>query len=428
MDRRTFCLSAAAAVAASRSSTLAALAQAVPSAPAVSTTPLVPAAPPVPHIGPLITLSEIEAIDRERILRAANEYLTAPPITITASSSPRSKGGKHDYFSEADYWWPDPKNPDGPYIERDGYSDPTNFNDHRLALIRLSLIVPALAAAWLITQDKRYAEHAAVHLRAWFLTADTRMNPSLDYAQAVWGHSPGRSYGIIDTLHLVEVTRAARHLEAAQAMTTAEFAGVREWFTEYLLWMRASTNGQAEEAAQNNHGTCWTVQVAAFAAYIGNENAMSLCRSRFRDHLLPDQMAADGSFPLELKRSKPYNYSLFDLDMLAMVCVIASASGMSPSGATNNLWQFALPNGNIYKKAVDFMFPFIEDKSKWPYPHDVEYFDDLPNRQPSLLFAGLAYREPKYIALWRTLPAEPKTPEIIRNFPIRQPVLWLRAV
>jgi hypothetical protein len=114
--------------------------------------------------------------------------------------------------------------------------------------------------------------------------------------------------------------------------------------------------------------------------------------------------------------------------MLAMICVIASASGLSPSGATNNLWQFALPDGNLYKRAVDFMFPYIEDKSKWPYPHDVEYFDDLPNRQPSLLFAGLAYREPKYIALWRTLPADPKTPEIIRNFPIRQPVLWVRPL
>jgi len=267
-----------------------------------------------------------------------------------------------------------------------------------------------------------------VHLRAWFLNPETRMNPSLDYAQAVRGLAPGRSYGIIDTLHLVEVTRAARHLEVAQAMTPTESAGVREWFTEYLLWMRASTNGQAEEAAKNNHGTCWTVQAAAFAAYIGNENAMSLCRERFRDHLLPEQMAADGSFPLELKRSKPYNYSLFNLDMLAMVCVIASASGVSPSGTTNNLWQFALPNGNLYKKAVDFMFPTIEDKSKWRYAHDVEYFDDLPNRRPSLLFAGLAYREPKYIALWRTLPPDPKTPEIIRNFPIRQPVLWVRPV
>jgi hypothetical protein len=402
MNRRAFCLSAAAAVASTRARALAALAQ-----PAGN--------------GPLITLAEIERIDHDRILHAANEYLSQPPITVSASSSPRSKGGKHDYFSEGDYWWPDPKNPNGPYIRRDGYSNPQNFNDHREALIRLSLIVPAMTAAWIITQEKRYAERAAVHLRAWFLDPETKMNPSLEYAQAIWGVSPGRGTGIIDTLHLVEVTRAARHLEGAQVMTAAESAGVREWFTEYLIWMRASKNGQEEEAAKNNHGTCWAAQAAAFAAFIGNENALSLCRSRFREHLLPDQMAPDGSFPLELERTKPYSYSLFDLDMLAMVCLIASTPA-------DNLWRFALANGDTYKKAVDFMYPYIEDKNKWPYPHDVEYFDDLPNRQPSLLFAGLAYREPKYIALWRTLPPDPKSAEIIRNFPVRQPVLWVRPV
>ncbi len=411
MNRRTFCLSAAAAtLAASRTKTFAAQT----------------ASPPV--TGPLITLREIEAIDHDRILRAANAYLTAPPITITATPAARSKGGIHDYYSEADYFWPDPKNPEGPYINRDGFSNPQNFNDHRLALIRLSLIVPALTAAWVLTQENRYATAAATHLRAWFLAPETKMNPSLDYAQAVKGVATGRSYGIIDTLHLVEVARAARHLEMAQAMTAAEFAGVREWFTEYLLWMRASTPGQTEEEAKNNHGTCWTVQAASFASFIGNENAIEMCRARFRDHLLPDQMAADGSFPLELKRSKPYSYSLFNLDMMAMVCVITLGIGVSPSGATNNLFQFALPNGDTYKKAVDFMYPYIADKSKWPYPHDVEYFGDLPNRQPSLLFAGLAYREQKFIDLWRKLPADPKTPEIIRNFPIRQPVLWLRGV
>jgi hypothetical protein len=407
MNRRDFCFSAAASVCAPA---FAAIAQ--PSASA----------------GPLITLADIEKIDRERILRAANEYLSQPPITVTAASSPRSKGGKHDYFSEGDYWWPDPKNPNGPYISRDGYSNPQKFNEHRAALIRLSLIVPALTAAWLVTQEKRYAERAAVHLRAWFLDAATRMNPSLDYAQAVWGVSPGRSFGIIDTLHLVEVTRAARHLESAKVMTPAEATGVRDWFTQYMLWMVTSKNGQEEEAAKNNHGTCWVVQVAAFAAFTGDESVMRLCRGRFRDHLLPDQLAADGSFPLELARTKPYSYSLFNLDMLAMVCLIASGSGAEPNGATNDLWQFALPNGNRYQRAVEFMFPFIEDKSKWPYAHDVEYFDDLPNRQPSLLFAGLAYRELKYIALWCTLPPDPKTAEVIRNFPIRQPVLWVQPV
>ncbi len=406
MNRRNFCFSVAAfAAAASRRSS------AAPSRTSDVSTPL-------------ITAREVAGIDRERILRAANEYLAQPPITITAYSSPRSKGGKHDYFSEGDYWWPDPKNPDGPYIRRDGYSNPANFNDHREALIRLSLHVPALTAAWLITKDTRYAQHAVLHLRAWFLDPATRMNPSLDYAQAIWGITPGRGTGVIDTLHLVEVSRAARHLGKTSALTTTEFAGVRDWFAQYLDWMRTSKNGKEEEAAKNNHGTCWVAQAAAFAALTGNEEAMALCRERFKDHLVPDQLAPDGSFPLELARTKPYSYSLFDLDVLSIVCEIASAPVDSP----DNLWQFKMANGNTYQKAVDFMFPFIQDKSKWPYAHDVEYWDDLPNRQPSLLFAGLAYREPKYIALWRTLRPDPTTAEIIRNFPVRQPLLWVTPV
>ncbi|HZP06909.1 MAG TPA: alginate lyase family protein [Terracidiphilus sp.] len=373
---------------------------------------------------PLITAQEVARIDRARILHAADAYLPQPPITITASSSPRSKGDKHDYFSEGDYWWPDPKNPNGAYIRRDGYSNPANFNDHREALIRLSLHVPALTAAWLVTRDKRYAQHAALHLRAWFLDPATKMNPSLDYAQAIWGVTPGRGTGVIDTLHLVEVSRAARHLEKAQVLTAAEFAGVRDWFAQYLDWMQTSKNGKEEEAAKNNHGTCWVAQAAAFAALTHNEDAMALCRERFKNDLMPNQLAANGSFPMELARTKPYSYSLFDLDVLAIVCEIASAPGDSP----DDLWQFKLANGNTYEKAVEFMFPFIQDKSKWPYAHDVEYFDDLPNRQPSLLFAGLAYREPKYIALWRTLRPDPTTAEIIRNFPVRQPLLWVTPV
>jgi hypothetical protein len=85
--------------------------------------------------------------DRERVLQAANQYLSKAPITITAFSSQRSAGGVHDFFSEGDYWWPDPQNPDGPYIQRDGMSNPGNFTDHLRYLVRLGVEVPALAAA-----------------------------------------------------------------------------------------------------------------------------------------------------------------------------------------------------------------------------------------------------------------------------------------
>src|SRR4029450_11807317 len=150
---------------------------------------------------------DVAYIERARVLKAANQYLKEQPITITASTSPRSAGGVHDFFSEGDYWWPDPANPDGPYIQRDGMSNPDNFVDHRRYLMRLSVQVPALAAAWKITRDKRYARSAARHLRAWFIDESTRMNPNLQYAQAIHGRFTGRGIGIIDTIHLVEVAR-----------------------------------------------------------------------------------------------------------------------------------------------------------------------------------------------------------------------------
>src|SRR5262249_18710410 len=129
----------------------------------------------------------VAAFDRKRVLDAAAKYLREQPVTVTASSSDRSAGGKHDFFSEGDYWWPDPQNPGGPYVQRDGMSNPDNFVDHRRYLMRLSVQVPALVAAWRITGDRRFADHAVRHLNAWFVNNETRMNPSLQYSQAIHG-------------------------------------------------------------------------------------------------------------------------------------------------------------------------------------------------------------------------------------------------
>jgi hypothetical protein len=95
------------------------------------------------------------------------------------------------------------------------------------------------------------------------------------------------------------------------------------------------------------------------------------------------------SLPLELARTKPYSYSLFDVDVLSGIC-------QSLSNREDNLWRFKGPNGAGVGDAVAFLFPSIATKSKWPYAKDVEYFDDLPSRRPSLLFAGEALGRPQY--------------------------------
>ena len=352
------------------------------------------------------------AFDRARVLKAADGYLREKPVTVTASRSERSAGGLHDFFSEGDYWWPDPKNPSGPYIQRDGMTNPDNFVEHRRAMMRLSVQMPALTAAWLITGQRRYADHARWHLRAWFVDEATRMNPNLQFAQAIHGRTKGRGIGIIDTIHLVEVARAAEHLKAD--------VGVTQWFAEYASWMMTHPNGKEERDAKNNHGTCFAMQIAAFGKLTGDEKLLGWAREQYKTVLLPNQMGPDGSFPLELKRTKPYGYSLFNLDAMATLVEIVSAR-------RDDLWRFELADGRGMRKALEYMTPYIRDKKKWPLADDVMYHKEWPMRHCALLFAGESLNRPEFTELWKTLPADSDVEEVIRNYFVRQPVLWVGA-
>lgn len=214
--------------------------------------------------------SEVINILEAHILRQAEWALQQKPITVTAYTSKRSAGGIHDFYSEGDYWWPDSTNVGGSYVQRDGLTNPDNFTAHRLAMIRFSKIIGSLASAYLITKNKQYVTHAALHLHAWFVSPVTRMNPNLLYAQAISGRVTGRGIGIIDTIHLIEVSQGALVLGKSSAFPKSLQTQVKEWFTNYLEWLTTHEYGVAEMNAKNNHGTCYVMQVAAFAKLTNN--------------------------------------------------------------------------------------------------------------------------------------------------------------
>jgi hypothetical protein len=245
------------------------------------------------------------------------------------------------------------------------------------------------------------------------------MNPNLQYAQAVPGRSPGRSYGIIDGLHLVEIPPAITAMQTSPAFPAEVLAGLKQWFRDMTDWLMTSENGRIEAAAKNNHSVAYFVQIAAFARFTGDELKLTECRRQFKEVFVANQMAVDGSFPLELNRTKPYGYSIFQLDNLATLCKVLSTTN-------ENLWTFKLADGRGIRVAMEFLYPYLADKSKWPHPPDVQAWDAWPARQPGLLLAGLALREPKYLELWRKLPADPTDPEVRRNIAITQPILWLQ--
>ena len=360
----------------------------------------------------------VAKFDRERIIEAAERYLNEEPVTVTAAQCERSMGGLHDFYSEGDYWWPDPENPGGPYIRRDGQTNPENFVAHRKAMRNMSIWVPTLVAAYKITGDEKYAEQAIKHLKAWFSNEETMMNPSLLYSQAIMGRVTGRGIGIIDTLHLTEVAKAIQVLSELGYLSGDDLTGIKNWFVAYLDWMTTHDFGIAERDNGNNHSTCWTVQVGAFANLVGDDAQLAFCRDFYKNTLLPGQMAKDGSFPRELGRTKPYGYSLFNLEAMAMVCEILSVP-------EDNLWTYETDDSLSIGLGLAYMYPYMVDKSIWPLEPDVMYYDAWPLRHPFLLFGGLELDEPAYIELWKTLDPDPKVEEVIRNFWIRQPVLWV---
>jgi len=355
---------------------------------------------------------------KSEIIARADKALVEKPVTITDFVCHRSAGGIHDFYSEGDYWWPDPNNPDGPYIHKDGMTNPDNFVDHRRVMTRLSRIAGMLASAYKITGDEKYVEQAFLHFKAWFADPATMMNPSLLYAQAIKGRFTGRGIGIIDTIQLMEVAQAIRVMENAECIDKELLADIKSWFSDYLGWLMTHKYSIDEMNARNNHSTCWVMQVAAFARLTGDEKIMDFCRNRFRDILLPNQMATDGSFPEELRRTKPYGYSLFNLDAMTMVCLILTDNN-------HDLINYTTADGKTLKKGIEFLFPYVADKNKWTWPQDVMYWDEWPVAHPFLIFGAREFGMKSWFETWKSLEHFPEVEEVIRNLPVRNPLIWM---
>ena len=363
---------------------------------------------------------DLRAIEGPRIREKAAQYLKEMPVTVTAEQCERSEGGRHDYYSEGDYWWPDPDDPEGPYVQRDGESNPDNFYAHRHAMVRLSEIVGTLTSAFVLDRDRVYLDHALRHLNAWFVDPDTRMNPSLLYGQAIKGRNSGRSIGIIDTLHLTEVARGAKVLGESGMVDASMMDDIRDWFSQYLDWINTHPYGQTEKVHPNNHGVCWSAQAGAFANLVGDDSMLTWIRRQFKDVYLAEMMAEDGGFPAELARTKPYGYSLFVIDAMATVAQIVSTK-------EDDLWTYTLPDGRGMTKGIGFIHPYIQDKDRWTFGEDVLYWEEWPVRHPSLLLGGIPLGRSDWVDTWSQLEADSTTFEVLRNLPVRHPLLWLEA-
>jgi len=320
------------------------------------------------------------------LLKKADKALLASPYSVTQKSVTPPSGDKHDYMSVGPYWWPNPDTPDGlPWVKRDGETNPTSEKGGTDKPVLNSMLndVSAMALAYTYTQDEKYAQHGAALLNAWFIDPKTRMNPNLNFAQAVPGVSAGRIYGVIETRWLVRLTDDITLLSASDALTQEAVKSIKAWLTDYLKWLTQSDIGKGACDAYNNHGSYCEAQTAALAYFVGNKKLAKKYVKRLFETRMAKQFEPNGAQPDELKRTRPLHYSVFNLEAYFIAARVGDALDM-------NYWDYTAKNGANIKQAIDFILPAIYNKGYWA---DNAY---SPKMRVARLYYFLQYAHEKY--------------------------------
>jgi hypothetical protein len=115
-----------------------------------------------------------------------------------------------------------------------------------------------------------------------------------------------------------------------------------------------------ESQELNNHGTFACLQKAAIALMLGRIDVV-------RDEVesakrrIDSNIATDGSQPHEVKRTRTWHYSCFNLLALTRLAEISQKVGV-------DLWTYQGSNGQCLHHAVEYLVPAAIGRSPWQYP------------------------------------------------------------
>jgi hypothetical protein len=297
----------------------------------------------------------------DQLFAAAQKALKDKPVSVMDKNHVPPSGDKHDFISQAPYFWRDTNSPDGRYIRRDGERNPESGKDSDAGRIgQVCSDVHTLALAFYFTGNEAFAAHATELLRVWFLNPATRMNPNLNFGQGIPGEVDGRPMGIIGTRGFVGLVDAIQLLNNSASWTAADQKGMVAWMTEYLHWLQTSKIGVGEGDATNNHGTFYDTQAAAIAAFVGQKDLARQIILTAREKRIAKQIEPNGKMPRELQRTKSFSYSAFNLRALVDLASLGQNLGL-------DFWHYQTPDGRSIHKALEFMAPYVNRQTRWPY-------------------------------------------------------------
>lgn len=290
------------------------------------------------------------------IVKQADDICKASPVFVTDKKKSYS-GNKHNFESLSIYLWPDPKNPNGPYITKDGQINP-EYKEYDLPkLDKLTTYSRYLSVAFYLTGDIKYYQAFCRQLDTWFIDKQTKMIPNFEYSQFIPGRNNGKgcSAGIIDAYNFNDVIEAIRLTNTIQDIGSKRTKSMKKWFKSFASWMQNSDIGKGERNMTNNHGTAYDITLYNMCAFSGETKVCDKVLASFTTLRIDPQISDDGKQPMELKRTKAFHYSIYNLTHIIDFAILLHNEGKAFTGTKK------------VEEALKYLSQYIGQQSTFPY-------------------------------------------------------------
>jgi len=212
-----------------------------------------------------------------------------------------------------------------------------------------------------------WARRAGVLLKTWFLDTDTQMLPNLYYGQISPRASPPIVKGHGGFIEWTDLPRLLDHVQLLRysypsVWTEADHNLFTAWVTAFNDYVDGK-EARGERDMENNHGTWYDNTWHGVAFFAGNMTDATAAATEVNQRRITQQVKSDGKQWIELERTNPAGYCIYNLQAYANNADQAKNTG----GAVNN-WDFVSTEGGSIRKALDFLLPFATGGQPWPYP------------------------------------------------------------
>lgn len=232
-----------------------------------------------------------------------------------------------------------------------------------------------LALAWVVTDDSRYARHAAEFIRAWVEGVDETRDTCPDSGGSDCATS------LLVSRNAPGFVFAADLLEGSGALSDDDEDRLRGWLATLIL--------PAASQRTNNWGDAGIFMRLAVADYIGDATAFAAAVDGWRDMM--DLVTSEGQIPEETRRgSLGLLYTQGAISFKVGAATIAERRGV-------DLWSYEGELGGTLRSAIDNLARYWEDPQAWPW-HDGRL--DIPSVDPAWEVIYERWPDPAYARIF----------------------------